>query len=69
MTKMLDQLFEAKAVMDGDRDNLLKAMGALAPTGHITIIPRDDQLTSKPVIVLPQRMYDRLRTISKESSK
>lgn len=63
MSGMLDNLMEVKALVDGERDNLLLAMAALASHGQISIIPRDERLTTKPVIVLPQRMYDRMLEI------
>lgn len=63
MNDMLDRIKEAKALVDGDRDNLLRAIAAIAAHGGISIIPRDEMLTTKPVIVLPQRMYDRLAQI------
>lgn len=64
MVDMLERIKEAKALVDGERDNLLKAIMAIAAHGGISIIPRDDNLTTKPVIILPQRMYDRLVEIS-----
>lgn len=69
MSDMLDRLIEAKAVFDGEHDNLLEAIAMLAATGRISIIPRDDRLTSKPVIVLPQGMYDRMLAKYEEPSE
>lgn len=63
MTEMFDKLIEAKAVADGDRDNLLEAIGMLAAHGQITIIPQRNDLTPRPVIMLPQRLYDRMLEI------
>lgn len=63
MPDMLERLKEAKALVDGERDNLLQAIAAIAAHGGISIIPHPDQLTTKPVIILPQRMYDRLAEI------
>ncbi|MAM24009.1 MAG: hypothetical protein CML55_01315 [Rhodobacteraceae bacterium] len=60
MNDMLERIREAQALINGERDNLLKAIAAIAAHGGASIIPRDDRLTTKPVIVLPQRMYDRL---------
>lgn len=63
MTDMLERLKEAQALAEGDRDNLLKAIAAIAAHGRISIIPRSEILTTKPVIILPERMYDRLLEI------
>lgn len=63
MSDMLERIKEAQALVDGDRDNLLRAIAAIAAHGGISIIPRDELLTTKPVIVLPQCMYDRLAQI------
>lgn len=63
MNDMLQRIKEAQALVDGDRDNLLRAIAAIAAHGGISIIPRDERLTVKPVIVLPERMYDRLKQI------
>lgn len=63
MNDMLERIKEAQALVDGDRDNLLRAIAAIAAHGGISIIPRDDGLTTKPVIVLPERMYDRMKQI------
>lgn len=68
MADILEQMKEAQAVADGDRDNLLRAIAAIAAHGGISIIPRDEYLTTKPVIVLPQRMYDRLSEIIQAGS-
>lgn len=64
MTEMLDRIFEAKAVVEGERDNLLKALLALSAAGQITIIPQPSSLAISPVIVLPQNMYDRLEALT-----
>lgn len=63
VTDMLDRLIVAKAVVDGEQDNLLEAMAMLAASGHISIIPQSERLTTRPVIMLPQRMYDRMLEI------
>jgi len=60
MTDMLEKIKEAQALVDGERDNLLEAIAALCVAGQMTVMPRTDNLISKPVILLPQRMYDRL---------
>jgi hypothetical protein len=43
-------------------DNLLRAIAALAAGRHIQIVPTSSLfgMDAKPVICLPQRMYDRL---------
>ena len=69
MNDMLERIKEAQAIVDGDRDNLLRAIAAIAAHGGISIIPRDEMLTTKPVIVLPQRMYDRLAQIVSAESE
>jgi hypothetical protein len=69
MNDMLQRIKEAQALVDGDRDNLLRAIAAIAAHGGISIIPRDERLTGKPVIVLPERMYDRLKQIISTESK
>ena len=63
MNDMIERIREAQALMDGERDSLLRAIAAIAAHGGISIIPRDENLTTRPVIVLPQRMYDRLAQI------
>jgi len=60
MSDMLEQIKEAQAIFEGERDNLLQAIAALCATGQMTVMPRSDKLINKPVILLPQRMYDRL---------
>lgn len=65
MTPMLEKLKEAKAIMDGDRDNLLKAIVMLAELGQMNILPGSDNFMLKPVIILPQPLYDRLIEIAK----
>jgi hypothetical protein len=57
---MLERITEAQAVADGERDNLLEAIAALCVAGQMTVMPRSDNLIHKPVILLPQKMYDRL---------
>lgn len=60
MNDMLERLKEAQDIVDGERDNLLEAIAALVVAGQMTVMPRNDKLIHKPVILLPQRMYDRL---------
>lgn len=69
MSDMMDKLMEAKAVVDGERDNLLQAIAMLSAAGQISIVPQNNNLTSRPVIMLPQRMYDRLVEITSVQSK
>lgn len=69
MSDMLDRIREEQALANGDRDNLLRAIAAIAAHGGISIIPRDEILTTEPVIVLPQRMYDRLAQIIRAESE
>jgi len=60
MNDMLDRVKEAQAIADGERDNLLDAIAALVVAGQMTVMPRNDNMIHKPVILLSKRMYDRL---------
>jgi hypothetical protein len=67
-----DALASMKAAADqivAADDNLLRAIAAIAAHGRITIVPCPDHLLvgrAKPIITLPQRMYDRLLAIIPE---
>lgn len=63
MTEMLDKLLAAKATMDGAQDNLCQALIMLAAHGHITIVPADERITPKPVIMVPERLYRRIKEL------
>ena len=65
MTDMLEKLKAAKATMDGADDNLCQALMMLAESRHITIIPQPEHLTPKPVIMVPERLYNRMIALSK----
>lgn len=68
--EMIERIKAAQSLISGEQDNLLRAIAAIAAHGGISIIPRDEALTTKPVIVLPQRMYDRLlRIINSEQEE
>lgn len=56
---LLERIAEAQSIVEGEYDNLLEAIVALAAAGQMTVMPRGDRLINKPVILLPQRMYDR----------
>jgi hypothetical protein len=59
---MLKQMHEAVDLMKSADDNLLHALASIAYSGHINIIPMPTVLTTepKPVIMLPERMYNRM---------
>ncbi|MFP5078293.1 hypothetical protein ACLE20_13375 [Rhizobium sp. YIM 134829] len=63
MTEMIDKMKAAIATMDGANDNLCRALIALAAHGQITIIPADERLTPKPVIMVPERLYRRIEQL------
>ena len=71
MSDMLDKLQKAMAIVNGEQDNLCKALMVLSASKAITILPRSDALIQKPVIVVPQQMYDRMIKLSvpKEDAK
>ena len=60
MSDMFERIKEVQALVDGERDNLLEAIAMLCAAGQMTVMPRPDNLISRPVILLPQRMYDRI---------
>lgn len=55
----LQKMLAAADQLNSANDNLLTAIAMIAATGQITVIPNDIGW-SKPVIHLPQQMYDRL---------
>lgn len=59
---MLEKMFAAADMMKAADDNLLKAIASIAASGHINIISMPIILSTepKPVIMLPERMYDRI---------
>lgn len=67
MTEMLDRLAALKATMDGADDNLCQALIMLAAHGHITIVPQDERVTPRPVIIVPERLYRRIKQLVPES--
>lgn len=63
MTDMLEKMRAAKATLDGADDNLCQALIMLATHGHVTIIPQDERVTPKPVIIVPERLYRRIQQL------
>lgn len=69
MTEMLEKLREAKALVDGEQDNLCKALMMLSAAGSITVVPRDDGLLQKPVIMVSKQMYNRMLKLSESPER
>lgn len=63
----LAQINKAAGEIRKDEDQLLEALGMLAGMRQIQIMPQHDALTLKPVILLPQRMYDRMLELFAEN--
>jgi hypothetical protein len=58
-----DMIAKMKTAADRIRaedDNLLRAIAAIAATGNLQIVPTKSVFSERPVICLPERMYDRL---------
>lgn len=68
MSDMLERLMAAKATMEGDDDNLCRVLIMLAANRHITLVPQDERLTPKPVILVPQRLYNRINKLIEEGN-
>lgn len=66
MSEMLKRLSAVMEIVDGEHDNLCIALMALSARGGITIVPRDDNLITNPVIIVPKRLYDRMLKLSNE---
>lgn len=64
----LQKMMAAADQLNSANDNLLIAIAMIAATGQITVIPNDIGW-SKPVIHLPQQMYDRLLKIIPDISE
>ncbi|MFS2326643.1 hypothetical protein U2P60_14705 [Brucella sp. H1_1004] len=60
--EILQNMMAAADKMKTANDNLLQAIGMIAATGQITVIPNDIGW-SKPVIHLPKAMYERMLEI------
>ena len=71
MSSALDELKAACDELAAADDNLLLAIAAIAAHGRIQILPHRALFggQSKPIIVLPERMYDRMLTIVNEQPK
>jgi len=61
-TEILQNMIAAADKMKTANDNLLQAIGMIAASGQITVIPNDIGW-SKPVIHLPKPMYERMLEI------
>ena len=60
--EILQNMMAAADKIKTANDNLLQAIGMIAATGQITVIPNDIGW-SKPVIHLPKPMYERMLEI------
>lgn len=71
MSSILDKLKAARDELAAADDNLLLAIAAIAAHGRIQILPNRALFgaESKPIIVLPERMYDRMLTIVNQQPK
>ena len=58
----LEKMLAAADIIKTADDNLLKAIASIAASGHINIVPMPTVLLTepKPVIMLPERMYNRM---------
>ncbi|WP_434733720.1 hypothetical protein NL154_05470 [Rhizobium sp. YTUHZ044] len=68
MTDMIEKMRAAMATLEGADDNLCKALIMLASLKHITIIPQDELVTPKPVIIVPKRLYSRINKLIEEGN-
>lgn len=66
--EMLARIESAVATLNGADDNLCHALLMLAGSRCITVIPQPDTVTPKPVIMVPQRLYDRMLRLSEQSA-
>jgi hypothetical protein len=59
---MIEKMLAAVDLMKTADDNLLKSIASIAASGHINVIPMPTILSTepRPVIMLPERMYDRM---------
>jgi hypothetical protein len=59
---MIEKMLAAVDLMKTADDNLLKAIASIAYSGHINVVPMPTILSTepKPVIMLPERMYNRM---------
>ncbi len=59
---MLKKIYEIADLKKTADDNLLKAIASIAANGHISIIPSPEIFTvnPKPIIMLPEGMYNRM---------
>ena len=64
--KLPEGLRAAAEAMRAEDDNLLRAIAMIAASGRIQIVPTGGLLgmEARPVICLPERMYDRLFQLS-----
>ncbi len=60
---ILERMYATADQMKEQDDNLLKAIAMLAASGHMTIVPGSMQFGSRPVIMLPDRMYQRMEEL------
>lgn len=61
---VLERMYAAADQMKEQDDNLLKAIAMLAATGHMTIVPGGSMMFgTKPVIMLPDHMYQRMEEL------
>jgi hypothetical protein len=70
---MLEKMYAAADLMIERDDNLLKAIAALAASGHMQIVPMPtfSYLKQRPTIMIPERMYNRMLELfpAKEKSE
>lgn len=66
LKEMSDALLAGEANARNLEDSLLNAIAAIAAAGNMTIMPGSHMFGTKPVIMLPQAMYDRLCEIYPE---
>lgn len=57
---MLARMYAVADQLKAVDDNLIRAIGMLAASGHMTIVKNDHPFHKKPTIMLPGAMYDRL---------
>lgn len=65
---IIEQIRRAQEIVEGSQDNLCRALMAIASYGSITIIPRDENLVNRPVIIVPKQMYDRMLKLGEGSN-
>lgn len=60
---MIAKMKTAADQIKAQDDDLLRAIAVIAETGKIHILPKKRFFSERPIICLPERMYDRLLAI------